>query len=63
MPCGVLGSVESLVNTVNLFASNDSNTMTALNVDFLTRRGVWPNPLQTFGLNQVMHTLRGTCCN
>jgi len=43
LPCGVTGTIESLVRTIELFDSN-ATTMLSSNMDFLVQRGVWPAP-------------------
>lgn len=53
MPCGVIGSVSSIINTVGLFTSTNETTLADTNIDFLRYRGVWPNPSVPFG-KQVM---------
>ena len=41
LPCGVVGSIESVVATVSLFLGDDE-AQYQRNMDFLTQRGVWP---------------------
>lgn len=42
MPCGLLGSVDSLLATVSLFIGDDE-AFYKRSMDFLTQRGVWPD--------------------
>ena len=51
MPCGLLGTVESLLATVSLFDGPSQQAMTDANLQFLTQRGVWKAPVAPFGLN------------
>lgn len=48
LPCGLEGTVASILNTVTLFDSN-ATTMLAANMAFLMQRGVWPTPTLPFG--------------
>jgi hypothetical protein len=53
MPCGVLGTVTSLLATVTLFDAPTPADMAQSNVEFLTQRGTWPAALP-FGVNVTL---------
>jgi hypothetical protein len=53
IPCGLVGSLVSLVATVGLFVGNETD-VAAANADFLSTRGVWQDPLEPFGHFQEM---------
>jgi hypothetical protein len=47
LPCGLLGTVSSVLKTVGLFSGNASQLATS-NIDFLVERNVWPSPPELF---------------
>lgn len=49
LPCGLLGTIDSVTKTVALFDSTNYTAMASSNLDFLTERNIWPSPLQPFG--------------
>jgi hypothetical protein len=44
LPCGIVGTIQSILTTINLFSGTD---LAVSNIDFLTERKVWP-PVQPF---------------
>jgi len=42
LPCGLLGTLQSVLRTASLFSGNNS-ALAAANIDFLVERGVWPS--------------------
>lgn len=55
LPCGLLGTVTSVLNTVDLF----NGTQTELqdrNINFLMDRGVWPAPAELFNVTVPIDT-------
>lgn len=48
LPCGLLGSITSILKTASLFTNTNTTSLEESNIDFLTSRGVWPAVTQVY---------------
>lgn len=55
LPCGLLGTITSVLNTLDLFNGTQTELQTR-NINFLMDRGVWPQPAELFNVTVPIDT-------